>query len=445
MLKFFSKKTLLIKLIQYKDKFRLNGLIIFILLSFSNVNAQDFWKILPFPEEHSISNLKINANGELFVSAVNNNQQNGLFRSKNEGLSWEMVLNTSNFQIYSFSINPNGNIFVSTGGFYPFRASFDNGATWDTIPIPTFTGIARIEFLGTDTLLLGTETGNGALLLSTNDLGNTWDTLFITENHTSEYVSDIAIAPNGDIYISLMCYFADMGGVYKSTDGGNTWQFLGLLNHQVNEIEVNIQGDIFIGVFSDFDQGAGGVYAIYHNDPQIVECFYGPQINGLTINSAGYIYAGTGWPDGVSISKDNGFSFNYNNSGLPYFPIGKIEKDYSDYIYALLNGPSNLIYRTTNPTVGIGLPKFSNCFTLSVFPNPVTNTLTGQLGAYIFDKPYRFSIFNMWGKETMNGFIHPLNGTFNVEVTCLNNGCYTLVIYLNDCTVHSKLIKNQLT
>jgi hypothetical protein len=417
-------------------------LFMILLFPFPRLYAQDFWELLPFHNNHNISSMKIGSAGEIFVGTVSGNQDNGLFRSTDSGQTWEKILNTENFQIYTFSINAMGHIFVSTGGFYPLRASFNNGITWDTIPIPINSGIAKIEFLGQDTILMGTSQSNGAILLSTSDLGVNWDTLFLTENHTSEYIHDIAIAPNGDIYISLSCFFPDMGGVYKSTDAGATWEFLGLLNHQVKEVEVNEQGDLFIGVYSNFLEGGGGIYAIYHDSPQIVECLFGHNVNGLAINSAGHIYAGTGWPHGVMVSKDNGVNFNFNNSGLPYFPMGRIEKDSDDFIYALLDGPSNHIYRTTSSTVGIQqiIIDTRSCHVL-ITPNPVNNTLKGTFYGDIPDGIYAYAISDLTNKMILKDKLKFSQNSFSIDISFLPPGFYILKVNCNGITYTSKIIK----
>lgn len=402
-----------------------------ILLSVSpRLYAQDFWELLPFHKNHNISRIKIGSEGEIFVGTVTGNQDNGLFRSTDSGQNWEKILNTENFQIYTFSINAMGHIFVSTGGFYPLRASFNNGITWDTIPIPINSGIAKIEFLGQDTILMGTSQSNGAILLSTSDLGVNWDTLFLTENHTSEYIHDIAIAPNGDIYISLNCYFPDMGGVYKSIDGGATWELLGLLNHQVKEVEVNEQGDLFIGVYSNFLEGGGGIYAIYHDSPQIVECLWGPNINGLSINSAGHIFASCGMPSGVVRSIDNGFNFNFINSGLPVGPVGELEKDSSDFIYALSEAPTHYIFKTTEPTVGVKeISRFAIRRNIQIAPNPVSNILLLKLPkSFLQLESFQIKILDIYGGLIIKYKSDNKSTHGQVDVSNLAPGIYVLEI-----------------
>ncbi|MGV8112149.1 hypothetical protein SDC9_24929 [bioreactor metagenome] len=410
----------------------------FFLLNIS-VFSQDFWEILPFPDNQNISTLKVNSAGEIFVGTVTGYQDNGIFRSDNDGLTWEMILNTRNFQIFAMSINPIGNIFVGTGdGFYPFLASFDNGLSWDTIPVPFSSGFGEIAFYGQDTVLVGTGAYNGAIVLSTPDLGISWDTLFLTENHTSEYVADIAISPNGDIAIGLGCHLPDMGGLYRSTNGGTEWEFLGLFNRMVENLEYNEQGDLIIGVRGGYD-GTGGIYAIYHDNPdQIVERLAGPNINGLALNSAGHIYAGSGWPHGVWVSTDNGLSFHLENSGLPYCPIGNIELDNDDYIYALLEGGSHFIYRTTCTTVtGVNkLPGYNNNGSLFIFPNPASDFISiKEIG---LNNEISVIFYNQLGLITSTIELT----SDRVDISHLEKGIYIVEIKSNSGVGRQKFIKN---
>ncbi|PKP45975.1 MAG: hypothetical protein CVT94_16195 [Bacteroidetes bacterium HGW-Bacteroidetes-11] len=424
---------------------KFNLIILFhLFLSFNSGFAQDFWEVVSFPENHNISTLKVNSAGEIFVGTVTGNQDNGIFRSDNDGLTWQMMLNTRNFQIFTLSIDPSGSIFVGTGdGFYPFLASFDNGLNWDTIPVPFSSGFGEIAFYGQDTVLVGTGAYNGAIVLSTPDLGMSWDTLFLTANHTSEYVADIAIAPNGDIAIGLGGYLPDMGGLYRSTNGGSEWEFLGLFNHMVENLEYNTQGDLVIGVRGGFD-GTGGIYAIYHENPdQIVECLAGPNVNGLALNSAGDIFAGIAGPNGIIRSTDNGQTFEFLNGGLPIGEMGKLEKDNNDYIYALTDVGSHYIFRSINSTVtGVNkLPGYNKNGSLLVFPTPVSEVLQGKINNEIPDGLYTYTISDLSGRQIVKDCVSLFHNSFNLNVSFLFQGYYIFTIYCNERIYSAKLIK----
>jgi len=407
------------------------------------LNAQDFWELLPFPDSLTITCLAINQQGDIFVGTNTMTAYDGVFRSQDAGQTWEFVLDMGVYGPASIAINECGEIFVLGGvpGWYLTKSS-DNGQTWESLSIPDYGSHVIIVAQGNDTLFVSQWAANGAMLLKSENGGLDWEVVFTTENHTSEYIHDIAIAPNGDIYISLMCFFPDMGGVYKSTDGGATWEFLGLLNHQVKEVEVNERGDLFISVYSNFLEGGGGIYAIYHDNPQMVECLFGPNVNGLAINTAGHIYAGTGWPHGVMVSTDNGVNFYFENNGLPYSPIDQVIKDFNDYIYVRFEAPSHYIYRSIEPTVGIKeLSRFANSHNIQIAPNPVQEEIQGRLNGSLSDGSYAYTIYDFSGKNIVEGSLLLSQDSFSIDISFLQSGIYFLKVNCNGCAFSAKIIK----
>jgi photosystem II stability/assembly factor-like uncharacterized protein len=415
-----------------------------ILLLANSVYAQDFWEVLPFPDSLEITCLAFNKQGDIFVGTNTNTANDGIFRSQDDGQTWELVLDMGLYGPASIAITNGGHIFSLGGspGFY-LSKSGDNGLTWESLPIPDYGGNVKIVSKGNDTLFVSQWAANGALLLKSVNGGFDWEIIFTTENHTSEYVADIALAPNGDICIGLGCFMPDMGGLYRSTNGGADWEFLGLFNRMVQNLEYNSQGDLIIGVRGGFD-GSGGIYAIYHNNPnQIVECYAGPNVNGLTLNSAGHIYAGTAWPDGVTVSINNGLTFNYENSGLPNFPIGEMERDFDDYVYARLDGPSNLIYRSKYTTVTEvnQLLVYDSVDKLIIYSNPVHQVLRGIIDDDTFDGMYDYTITDMTGKQIACNQLFLSQNTLSLNVSFLSQGSYIFHLFCNGFRYSAKIIK----
>jgi hypothetical protein len=270
-----------------------------------------------------------------------------------------------------------------------------------------------------------------------------WDTLFLTENHTSEYVADIAIAPNGDISIGLGCYMPNMGGLYRSTNSGVDWEFLGLFNRMVENLEYNAQGDMIIGVRGGFD-GTGGIYAIYHDNPdQIVECLAGPNINGLTLNSAGDIFAGIGGPNGIIRSTDNGQTFEFLSGGLPIGEMGKLEKDSNDYIYVLTDVGSNYLFRSINSTVtGVNKLPVNKNGSLLIFSTPVSEILQGRINEKIPEGMYEYTISDVSGRQIVKDRLSVFQNSFNLNVSSLFQGYYIFSIYCKEQAYSAKFIKS---
>ena len=410
----------------------------------SPLYAQNFWKTLPFPDSLIITCLAVNAQGDIFVGTNTMDIADGIFRSQDEGQTWELVLAMEAFGVGSIAINDQGEIFIAAYlTSHPLWKSSDNGQNWEALSLPNFGDNVKIVSQGNDTLFVSQWANNGAVLLRSTNGGIDWESVFTTENHPGEYISDIAISGNGDIYISLMCYFPNMGGVYKSTDNGTNWEYVALVNHQVKDIEINALGDVFIGVYSDFYFGGGGIYALYHDSTDIHECLFGPEINGLTINSANDIYAGCGMPDGIIRSLDNGYSFDFVNNGL-IGPIGKLEKDSQDYIYALSDAPSNRIFRTIDPTYVsiINHPYPIDNREVIIQPNPVKEVLHAEI---TLPKKYngqcKLVIADLAGRIIIGKSAEVRDNNLEFNVGSIKPGIYILKIDFENNYYETKFIK----
>jgi hypothetical protein len=406
--------------------------------------GQDFWQQLPFPDSLEISCVAFNPAGDIFVTTGTANVTDGVFRSTDKGQTWAVLLTNGNFGAGPIAVNDSGHIYLHTYGFNRFFASYDNGNSWVQKSYPVIAGTSRIYCLGADTLLVASGKDDGVILLRTPDRCATWDTIFETFHHESESISDIAIAADGTIYLSLMCFIANQGGVYKATDKGETWQCVGLVNSQVMDVELNPAGDLYIGVYYGF-VGAGGIFVQRHNSSVIDTCLYGPNVNGLVVNPAGDIYAGIGWPDGVVVSKDNGATFEFENSGLGTIgPMGQMEIDKQNYIYALQFFSSSSLYRTSDPTY-VSLEKLifsSKQGLLKIYPNPVSDHMKITVnGKCIPDGEYKMALYDMNQKAILIRNIYIGENEFNLELGSVPAGVYGLQLIAGNTIYFEKFVK----
>ncbi|MBC8488387.1 MAG: T9SS type A sorting domain-containing protein [Bacteroidetes bacterium] len=93
------------------------------------------------------------------------------------------------------------------------------------------------------------------------------------------------ISPIGDIYLGMRG-FSYPGGIYRSTDNAQTWQYLGLTEKPVYALEVCSNGDIIAGVFS-------GIFKSSDNGNTWYEVYYssGNMTNIISLSN-GYVFAG---------------------------------------------------------------------------------------------------------------------------------------------------------
>ena len=160
-------------------------------------------------ESNAITNIAINSNGVIFVGT----SEKGVYRSTDEGLNWTNINNgfpikdingqiDSSIRIYSMAINSTGDIFVDAiaihySNLYKIYKSTNNGDNWNE----TWTSNNNIQNLAINS-------------------------------------KDYILASTG-------------GGVYQSTDGGNTWATMnnGFLDnfYRVNYLAINSKDYLFAG------------------------------------------------------------------------------------------------------------------------------------------------------------------------------------------------------
>ena len=113
-----------------------------------------------------------------------------------------------------------------------------------------------IMYAGTGEGWFNVDAVKGAGIFKSTDGGDTWNLLSSTSGY--EYVQDIEIDNNGNVYAALRNLNSDNRGVVRSTDGGNSWtQVLGLPlagfgTGRAADLEVASNGDVYatLGVFT---------------------------------------------------------------------------------------------------------------------------------------------------------------------------------------------------
>jgi len=409
----------------------LKSSILFLVILLSPVlslKSQDFWEQLYFPDSTAIYCIAVNDQGNIFVGAANDGVSGGLYRSIDTAQTWELVLDLGEFSVQSIAINENGYIYIGRTGFYNFMVSQDDGENWDALELPSNGNVVSIQCIGIDTVFAGLAVSNGALLLRSSDHGQSWDSVFTTIGHPSEYVSDIAVSSAGEIYISLMCFFSNMGGIYRSENGGDTWEYAGLINHQVYSVEFNSNDDLFIGVWSDFIYATGGLYTIYNGSDTVEELLFGPSVTEMVINSDDDIYFAD-VPSGIIRSQDNGQTFEYVNEGLSG-TIGRMSIDNQGFIYLSSIYSSNKLAKSIDPTItGIETePLINYSYYFQVFPNPASDRLTIIFKENFNHKNEEIIIFNTLGIEVKQVPVSQNVKEIVVDVSKLEAGLYFTVM-----------------
>ncbi|MGH9490818.1 MAG: WD40/YVTN/BNR-like repeat-containing protein [Terriglobales bacterium] len=222
----------------------------------------------------------------------------------------------------------------------------------------------------------------GGGVWKTTDAGNTWRPIFDAEPIAS--IGAIAVAPSDPSIIYVGSGEADMrsdisygDGVYKSTDGGKTWQHLGLTDtRQIGAIVVNPRNpnEVFVaalghaygpnaqrGVFRSTDGGRTWRKVLYKNpnvgaidlsmdprDPRIVYASL-----WQTRRPPWNVYPPSNGPgSGLYKSTDGGNTWTHLTAGLPVARLGRIGVAVApsdpQRVYALVDAQKGGLYRSDN-------------------------------------------------------------------------------------------------
>lgn len=277
----------------------------------------------------------------------------GHFKSTNLGTSWTQVKTTNSLSEAPYSItSANGNIYTVSynGGINSGKdtiyKSTNNGETWinikNNLPASVY---GRYLMAYGDTVFFGMQ-GDG-MFRSTN-AGQTWhiDTVGLNNKRTQSGFIDGSM-----IYSGGAAEFGGTGGLYVSTNNGNTWtrKFINLHNGMVTgfvrvgeKLFASVSGNNEKGIFISSDRG----FTWTKSSSGLIFSGNAVTISNL-IEKKGILFGGgaTNVSQGIYTSVDTGATWVQANTGLPNFSTVYTFFIDADTLYA---GLKEGLYRTTN-------------------------------------------------------------------------------------------------
>ena len=242
-------------------------------------------------------------------------------------------------RVTSLAVDPtNSNIAFAAAAGGGLWKTTDGGTTWNPVTdnFPRLSsGSVAIDPNNPSTIYIGTGEMNfnidgypGEGIFKSTDDGASWSQVMsFTNSGALYYVGKIAVASNSTVYA------AGYYDVYKSTDGGQTWDEL----------------DLTFNPVSGNSPGAVDDIAVDPTNPNVIYVSYGSTWSG---DSTSY---------GVHKSTDGGSSWAWLTSGLP--PADQISRvslaiapSNNQILYAGINGnkpgstteDTNRVYKSTN-------------------------------------------------------------------------------------------------
>ncbi len=266
-------------------------------------------------------------------SAIDQMNHSGLaFRSigpaMTAGRIADMAVNPSDHQEYYLAV-ASGGVWKTENGGTTFAPIFDNQGSYSI-------GCVTIDPHNEHTIWVGTGENNnqrsvayGDGVYKSMDGGQSWENMGL-EN--SEHIGNIVVHPDDPdvVYVAAYGPLWDAGGdrgLYKTTDGGQTWnKILEVDKHTgINEVHLDPRNPEII-------------YACAHQRRRRV-----------------FTYVGGGPGSALYKSTDGGKNWRELKKGLPGSPMGRIGLDISpanpDYVYAIVEAKKDKeegFYRSTN-------------------------------------------------------------------------------------------------
>jgi hypothetical protein len=395
--------------------------------------AQDFWMEISRPVNAGVYSLVIDSELNIIAGM---GTDNGVHLSNNNGETWHAI-GLENLSIYSLHIHQNGNLFAGTGGFNALYRMKSIEEGWIPILPPLSNNIISIMHTYSGDLHFGFW---GGIYKSTNN-GDTWTQTLEMSN--AKEVASIIETADGTMFAGITAWSVPGGGVYRSTDNGDSWEYVGLWNYYIRALATNSQGTLFAGSI-----GEGiGIYSSDDNGQTWAELKNDVFVTSIVVTPEDVIYIGCsnehGTQGGVFCSFDNGETWEMINTGL----IGWENQN----VYGLTLSPDGYLYvygnhlhRSVELIFSINsIQQPDNCQT-TIYPNPFTSNLNISISDNFIDSENTIvSIYDVLGNIVFKQRLREYSNHFSINTEFLNTGFYFLSIEANGQRHTKPILKAQ--
>lgn len=250
----------------------------------------------------------------------------GVFESTDNGMTWTQT-GLTGFLVSSIE-DLNGKIYAGTGGNGVWVSS-DEGATWEQTTL-NVSDVSITSFISNDDFIYSSMMYGGVFRSNKDNIK--WEPIFSYKYNNAV----VCLESRGDnIYTGTV----DQGGIYRSSDKGETWDYggyEGMVNMDITAI-LSLSEKLFAGSWG------GGIFVSEDNgDTWTLSGLAGKRIYFIEkINDV--IYAGTS-NSGIYISSDEGQNWKTANNGLVSLVVKSICSQNTDLFIGLAGG----VYRSSD-------------------------------------------------------------------------------------------------
>ena len=232
---------------KYNNMKRLAIIMILCLGCLIGLSAQNIWKPINVQGIY----LGVGPDGSIYA----NHGWSGIARSQDEGETWQIVLGSETgydyySNSYSFSVSPEGRVFVIEDEPHRLFYSDDNGDTWhctSNIPLINYTNVVKVKglYAASNDVIVGWS--EYLDVFWTTDGGDTWQTTcldFLWMNYNDN--CDLLVNENGDVFFSP----GFMNGIYRSNlSDMEQWEIAAFEDYRINDMEFDPEGNVVGGVY----------------------------------------------------------------------------------------------------------------------------------------------------------------------------------------------------
>lgn len=400
-------------------------LFVVLFLFSSTMKAQ--WQDLPIEEGYSINNLEMVSETVGYGHFIHSMDGRYLAQTKDAGLSWDLInvpdtFNTNTISVIDFYAENKGVVVVTDWSLSSSPTSIirtlDNGATWEDItPLGFWGGAPVLNTLNDDIIFMAA----GSSLFKTLDGGASW-----TSQEFPFYIESLDFTDEQNGVIGLFDgTFAYMGGMYCTSDGGESWQGT-LLERQYSVVsDVQMINEDFVIATPFAPIIIDGVY----------NHFFVSKDKGLTWDTIAYpgldeesgllaIEFQTPDEGFVSILGDDNKIYKTTDGGASWtlefepedYAVGEISYG-GDVVY--LSGGYEKIYKSNTSTSTQNIIEQS----VNIFPNPARS------GSIItIDTPLSFDAITLYDNRGAKVLEQEIKYSNTIQIPTLNTGVYIALL-----------------